>query len=184
VVLRERGDVAAPPAEPRERAEGEPLDAKRRERQVHLVEVLVEEDGDLEQRACTEPGYSDAPVGLQAEEGAQALLAAARRAQLDQEVSGGRAGVPEAMRRPGRHDDGLAGPEPPDAATEPEAELPRDPGEPFPLGRVHVRRDEAARTDEELAADDVRRSHAEDDRLAGDRVGDGVVARDGPSLIS
>jgi hypothetical protein len=143
---------------------------------VHLVQVLVEEDGDLEQRPCGEPGYAHAPISLQAEQGAKPLLAAARRAQLDPEVRNFAADVPQAVRGSRRDHDHIAAAC--RAALQPEAEakLPGHALEAFPLARVDVRRHEASGPNEELASDATRRPIAEDDALPRHGVPDCVYA--------
>jgi hypothetical protein len=94
---------------------------------VHLVEVLVEEDGDLEQRSGAAPRHANPTVALEAEERPQALLAAPRRTELDQEVRDVALGVHEAVSDARRHDEDLTGSEnaPPQAvlADSPLAEL-------------------------------------------------------------
>jgi hypothetical protein len=152
------------------------LRSKRNQRQVHLVQVLVEQDRDLQQRPCREPRHTHAAVSLQAKQCAQALLPAARRAQLDQEVRDLGAGVPQPVRRARRDVENIAGTERPSTQTDPEAELAGHALEALPLARVHVRRDEAPGPDEELGRHMICRPFAEDDRLARDRVGDSVYA--------
>jgi hypothetical protein len=151
------------------RAEGD-------QRQMHFVEVLVEEDRDLQQRPCSEPRQAHAAVPLQAEQGAQPLLSAARRAQLDQEVRDLGADVPQPVRRARRDADDIAGAQRPSTQTDPEAERARHALEALPLARVHVRRHEAPGAHEELGRDVICRPLAEDDRLARYRVGDSVYA--------
>jgi hypothetical protein len=141
---------------------------------MHLIEVLVEEDGDLKDRARGESGHAHAAVPLQSEQRAKALLAAPRRAERDQEVRGLAAPVPKAVRRSRRDDELVARAESAPSQPEPEEKLARNAREPLPLVRVHMRRDEAARADEQLAADGVVRPHAEDDALSTDGVADRV----------
>ena len=143
---------------------------------MHFVQVLVEEDGDLKQRPRCEPGHAHAGVSLQAEQRAQALLSAARRAQLDQEVRDLGADVPQPVCRARRDVEDIAGAQRASTQTDPEAELARHALEALPLARVHVRRDEAPGADEELGRDVICRPLPEDDRLARHRVGDSVYA--------
>jgi hypothetical protein len=143
---------------------------------VHLVQVLVEEDGDLEERPRCEPRNAHATVALEAEERAKSFLAPSRRTERDQEVREVRPGVPEPVRRPRRHDEDVAGAQGAGSAPDPEAKLPEDALEALPLARVHMRRDESSGADEELAGDAPCRPLAEDDALAGHRVPDRVYA--------
>jgi hypothetical protein len=143
---------------------------------VYLVEVLVEEDRDLEQRSGREPRHAHTAVSLQAEQRAQAFLAAAWRAQLDQEVRDLGADVPQPVRRARRDVEDLAGAQRPPTQTDPKAELAGHALEALPLARVHVRRDEAPGPDEELGRHVICRPLTEDDRLARYRVGDSVYA--------
>src|SRR5688500_6757544 len=78
--------IPAAPSESGERAEGELLQSERHHGKVNLVEVLVEEHGDLKERTGAEPRYADTAILLQTEEGAETLLASPRWAELDQEV--------------------------------------------------------------------------------------------------
>jgi hypothetical protein len=133
---------------------------------VHLVEVLVEEDGDLEQRPGTEPRDAYASVALQAEERPETLLAAPRRAELDREVRLVVAGVRERVHGSGRDDEERATPQAAPAEAHAEPQLARDPLEALPLIRVHVRWHVSAGPDEQLGADPARRPFAEDDALA------------------
>ena len=175
-VFRKRRAVATPPPDPGERSERVPLELERNHRKVHLVEVLVEEDRDLEQGSRGEPRHPHASVPLQAKECTKPLFAESRRSELDQEVRDPWADVPQAVRRAGRHDESLAGTQRPPLAAEPEAELPAHSFEALPLVRVDVRRDIAPRADEELSGDTLRRAYAEDDALTRHRIDDCVYA--------
>jgi hypothetical protein len=75
---------------------------------MDLVEVLVEKDGDLEQRACGEPRDAHPAVSLQAEESTKTFLAAPGRAELDQEMRDFFPDVPQAVCRARRYDDDVA----------------------------------------------------------------------------
>jgi hypothetical protein len=142
---------------------------------VHLVEVLVEEHGDLKERARQAALPDPHPaVPLQAEEDAKALLAPPRRPQLDQEVRDARPSVLQAVRGARRDDEALAGMERPALTADPEAEAAGDALEALPLAGVNMRLHEAARADEELAGDAIGGPHPEDDALAGDRIMNGV----------
>jgi hypothetical protein len=141
---------------------------------VHLVEVLVEEDGDLEQRSGTEPRDSHAAVALQAEERPQALLAAARRAERNLEMRLCGAGIREGVHRSRRNDEDLARPQAAPVRADAEPQLARNAFEALPLACVHVRRHEPARPDEQLACDTTRCPFAEDDALARHGIRDRV----------
>jgi hypothetical protein len=143
---------------------------------MHLVQVLVEENGDLQERPRREPGHPHASVSLEAEQGAQPLLPPPRRAQLDQEMRGLAADVPQAVRRARRDLEHVAGAEGQSPAPDVEAQLTGDALEALPLARVHMGRDEASGPDEELGCDAVGGPVAEDDRLARYRVRDCVYA--------
>jgi hypothetical protein len=163
-------------SEPRKSAEGDALRANRDERQMHLVQVLVEENGDLQERPGCEPGDAHASVSLEAEQGAQALLPAPRRAQFDQEMRDLAADVPQAVRR-ARHDlEHLAGAERLLPTPDPEPQFAGHAFEALPLARVHMGRDEASGPDEELGCHAVGGPLAEDDRLARNGVRDCVYA--------
>jgi len=143
---------------------------------MNLVEVLVEEHGDLKERAGREPGHANTAVALQTEECAKTLLASSRRTELNEEMSGLAADVSQAVGRPGRDDDhvSLTG-HAPDPA-QPEAELAGYALESFPLLGVHVCRHEPAGPHEQLAADAAGRPLAEDDRLPAHGIRDSVYA--------
>jgi hypothetical protein len=143
---------------------------------VYLVQVVVEQDGDLEERPRGEPGYAHTPISLQAEEGAKALFAAARGAELDQEVRNVAADVPQAVRRPRRDDHDIAAARCAPSQAETEAKFAGYALEAFPLARVHVWRHEASWADEEVAGDPARRPIAEDDALPRDGIPDCVYA--------
>ena len=132
---------------------------------MDLVQILVEEDGYLEQRPRPEAADAYPPVPLQPEQCSQPLLAAPRRAQLDEEPCGCGATVPEAVDRPRRNDQDVTGAERAAAQADAKAELARCTLEAFPLARVHVRRDEPIRLNEQLARDAAVRPLAKDDRL-------------------
>src|SRR6266545_3264693 len=173
-VLRKRAAVPAPSPQSGEQVEREPLHPKRHEGEVHLVQVLVEENRDLKQRPRGEPRQAHAAVPLQAEEDAQPFLAAARWTELDQVVRLVGAGVREAVRHPRRDDEDAPGPERPAPSPDAEAQLAGDTLEALPLARVDVRRHEATRTDEELAGDASGRPPVEDDALAAHGILDRV----------
>jgi hypothetical protein len=143
---------------------------------VHLVEVLVEQNRDLEQGPCGGARHPNAAVPLQPEERAQAFLAAAGRAERDQRVRDAGADVRETVARPGRDDQDVARPKDAAPPADPEAQFAGDALEALPLARVHVRRHVAAGADEELRRDALRRALAEDDQLARDGIRDGVYA--------
>jgi hypothetical protein len=175
-VLGELRPVPAPATDTRERAERDALQPERNHGQMHLVQVLVEQDGDLEQRACGEPRHPHAPVSLQPEERAEPLLAATRRAERDQEMRSRVTDVPQAVRRSRRHDDDVAAADRQRAQSDPKAERARDTLEALPLARVDVRRHEASGPDEELGGHMRVGSVAEDDPLARDGILDRVYA--------
>jgi hypothetical protein len=146
--------------------------------EVHLVEVLVEEHRDLEERARAEPGDVNAAVLLQPEQCPQTFFAAARRAEFDLEMRDVRSWVPEPVRSTGRYDHDLACPGEASFSAEPELQQAGDAFEAFPLARVDVTGHEAAGPDEKLAGHATRAALAEDDALARDRVADDVYAFD------
>ena len=133
---------------------------------MHLVEVLVEEHGDLEQRPRSELRDAHPAVTLQAEERPEALLAAARRAERDQEMRLCGAGVREGVNRSRRNDEDVAWPKAAPAQADQEPQFPRDALEALPLAGMHVGRHESTRADEELRGDMPSRPFAEDDVLA------------------
>jgi hypothetical protein len=143
---------------------------------MHLVQVFVEEDGDLQERPGCEPGQAHAPVSLEAEQGAQALLPPPRRAQLDQEMGYPVPGVPQAVRRARRDLEHVAGAESRPPTPDPEAQLTRHTLEALPLARMHMGRDEASGPHEELGCHAVGAPLAENDRLARNGVRDCVYA--------
>ena len=89
--------------------EDESLHAEGDEREVNLVQVLLEEDADLQQRARREPRHTHAAISLESEERTEALLAAARRSELDSKVRDAWADVPEAVWRPWWNDENVTG---------------------------------------------------------------------------
>jgi hypothetical protein len=141
---------------------------------VHLVEVLVEEDGDLQQRARAEPRHAHAAVSLEAEERPEPFLAAPRRAELDEEVRDLPLDVPEPVRRPRPHDEHLPGAQDAPPQSEAEAKPARDALETLPLARVHVHRHESTGPDEQLAGHACGRTPAEDDVLTRHGIRDHV----------
>lgn len=112
---------------------------------------------------------------MQAEERAQPFLAAQGRGQLDEEARGLAAGVPEAVGRARRNDEGVAGAERYPLTAEPEAERSRDALEPLYLKGVDVHGYVPARSDEQIAGDVLTRAPPEDDPLPGDRFLDRVL---------
>ena len=143
---------------------------------MNLVEVLVEQDGDLQQRTRRESRHPHPAVPLQPEERAKSLLAASRRAQLDQEMRDLGADVPQAVHPPRRDDERVAGSQRPPSPAEPHAQLPGDTLEALKLALVDVRRHEASGPHEELCRDAGRRPLAEDDALTRDWIPDCVYA--------
>jgi hypothetical protein len=115
-------------------------------------------------------------VTLQTEQRPQPFLAAARRAEFDQCVRDVPTCIPQSVGRSRRDDQNVARAQRAPPEPEPEAKLTRHALEPFPLARVHVSRDEAARFDEQLARHAIARPFAEDDALSADRVVDLVYA--------
>ena len=175
-VFRKDRAIPAPPSEAGQRAEAELLQSERHDRKVNLVEVLVEEHGDLKQRTGAEPRHADTAILLQTEEDAETLLASPRWAELDQEVCDLAADVSQTVGRARRDDDDVAlANRAPDSA-QPEEKLARDTLEPLPLPAVHVRRNEPAGLYEELGADAAGRALAKDDALPGDGIRDRVYA--------
>ena len=151
---------------------GESLHPEGQQRQVNLVQVFVEEHRDLEQRACPEPRHPHAAVALQAEESAQAVLAATRGSQLDQGVSLFTAGVPKAVCRARRNDEDVARTQRADAPPDAKGELAANALEPLPLAAVDVHGDEAAAAHDELPGHTRPRPLVKDDVLSRDGIGD------------
>jgi hypothetical protein len=143
---------------------------------MHLVQVLIEENGDLQERPGCEPGQAHASVSLETEQGAQPLLPPTRRAQLDQEMRDLAGDVPQAVRRARRDLEHVAGAKGQSPTPDLEAQLAGDSLEALPLARVHMGRDEASGADEEFGCHAVGGPLAEDDRLARNGVRDCVYA--------
>jgi hypothetical protein len=171
-VLREGRAIAVPSSEAGEPVEHASLHTERNVGEVDLIQVLLEENADLQQRPRREPCHSHKAISLKSEERAEALLAAARRVELDPEVRDTRADVSEAVWRSRLNDQDVAGAEGEPSQPEPEAQFAGHTLEPLPLASVDVRWDEAAGPHEEVGRDTPRRALAEDDALARDRVGD------------
>jgi hypothetical protein len=142
---------------------------------MDLVEVLVEEHGDLQDGPRDpESGEPQAPVSLQAEQRAQSFLAAQRRRQLDEEVRHLVPGVPEPVRRARRNHDCVAGTERPPPPSEPEAKRSRDTLEALELSAVNVHRHESAGPDEQLPGHAIAGQPAEHDPLPTHRILDRI----------
>ena len=168
--------VTAPRAKSSECSEYDALYLERHEGKVDLVEVLVEQDGHLEHGARdAESGETQTCVPLQAEQRAQPFLAAEGRGQLDEEVRGLAADVPEAVRRARRNGDCVAGTERYLLSPEPEPERSRDALEPLQLMGVDVHGHVSAGSDEQIAGDALTRAPPKDDPLPGDRFLDRVL---------
>jgi hypothetical protein len=143
---------------------------ERYEGKVDLVEVLVEEDGDLEHWARdAESGDTHTSVPLQAEQGAQPFPAAQGRGELDEKVRYLGPDVPEAVSRSRWDDDFVPGSERSPLPSAFEAERSRDTLEPLQLAGVDMHRHESAGSHEQVACDTLARPLSEHNQLTGDR---------------
>jgi hypothetical protein len=143
---------------------------------MNLVQVLLEEHGDLKHRTRREPGDVHTAVSLEAEERAEPFFAASRRGELDQKVRDLAAGIPQTVRSAGRDLEELARAQGQPVPPQTEAKVAGHTLEPLRLASMDVRRYETAGPDEELGRHTARRSFAENDALPRHRIADCVYA--------
>ena len=178
--------VAEQAAERRAECEPEALEPCRGERQTHVVEVVTGDD--RQPHRVRHPLLVHLAVLGEREHRLDQLLEVERGLDLADEMRGLLTDVAEAMRRAGRDEDAVARLRDERALAEPELELAGEHLEGLFLLGVHVRGGDRAvrlheRLDDDRLAVRVGGRRAEDERLAGDGIRDGLAGGDHCCLL-